>query len=109
MGSILAANFAVFWAIPVFGMGQVWKLGLYRILRPIFNLFDQSTLLRSFAKKYIYSKELYTDFFALSVLLAIQNFAALGVALYWQVRVCRRNDVAGLPPCRSSTNTSLGG
>uniref|UniRef100_A0A7S0E067 Fatty acid desaturase domain-containing protein n=1 Tax=Hanusia phi TaxID=3032 RepID=A0A7S0E067_9CRYP len=67
-------------------MGQVWKLGLYKILRPIFNFFDQNTLLRSFAKTFVYSKELYTDFFVLSIFLALQNFTALGVALYWQIK-----------------------
>ena len=66
-------------------MGQAWKLGLWRVFRPLFDVVDQSSVVHSFAAKYVYSKELYADFFVLSVLLGLSSFAALGTVVYWQV------------------------
>ena len=44
----------VFWALPIGLMGQAWKLGLWRVFKPMFDLVDNSKLVHSFATKYIY-------------------------------------------------------
>jgi hypothetical protein len=75
----------VFWVLPIGLMGQAWKLGLWRVFRPLFDLVDQSTPVHSFAAKYIYSKELYADFFVLASGLGLMSLAALGTVVYWQV------------------------
>ena len=74
-------------------MGQAWKLGLWRVFRPLFDLADQSSVVHSFAAKYVYSKELYADFFVLSVLLGLSSFAALGTVIEQSVG---KLDVQGL-------------
>jgi len=66
-------------------MGQAWKLGLWRVFRPLFDLVDQNKLVHSLAARYIYSKELYADFFVLASGLGLSSLAALGTVVYWQV------------------------
>jgi len=75
----------VFWAVPIGLMGQAWKLGLWRLFRPLFDCVDQSARLHAFAVKYIYSKELYADFFVLSFMLGCSSLAALATVVYYQV------------------------
>ena len=58
-------------------MGQAWKLGLWRVFRPLFDLVDQNKLVHSLAARYIYSKELYADFFVLASGLGLSSLAAL--------------------------------
>jgi hypothetical protein len=42
---------------------------------------------RSFAARYIYSKEVYTDFFAISLLLSLQAIVSISFLFYWQVQI----------------------
>jgi len=75
----------IFWALPIGLMGQAWKLGLWRVFRPVFDLIDRNGAVHSFATKYIYSKELYADFFVLACGLGLSSFAALATVVYYQV------------------------
>jgi len=86
VGLLMFINFMIFWAAPVVIQGQVWKYGLNKPMRRLFAIFDQNKTLRSFAARYIYSKEVYTDFFAVSVLLATQAIASVCLLFYWQIR-----------------------
>ena len=65
--------------------GQVWKCGMNKYFRKIFALVDENKMLRKFAARYIYSKEVYTDFFAVSFLLALQAIVSISILFYWQV------------------------
>jgi len=85
IGVAMTANFLAFWAVPVAGMGQLWKLALQYPLEPLYRLMDENRTLRSFAGTYIYSKPKYADFFAISLLVTLSAFASLGYAYYYQM------------------------
>lgn len=59
-------------------------------MRKLYAIVDQNKTLRSFAGRYIYSKEVYTDFFAVSFLLALQALVSVAFLFYWQVRKLRK-------------------
>ncbi len=84
-GIVLTLNFAVFWALPIALQGQAFKLGLDRVLVPIYNLLDRSEGLRSFATRWIYKRPVHVDYFARAILLLLSTAIALGVAFYWQI------------------------
>eukprot|EP00292_Cryptomonas_paramecium_P003244 CAMPEP_0113724580 /NCGR_PEP_ID=MMETSP0038_2-20120614/39176_1 /TAXON_ID=2898 /ORGANISM="Cryptomonas paramecium" /LENGTH=624 /DNA_ID=CAMNT_0000654533 /DNA_START=78 /DNA_END=1953 /DNA_ORIENTATION=- /assembly_acc=CAM_ASM_000170 len=85
VGAFLFVNFMVLWAGPVFIQGQVWKMGANKYLRMVFSLLDDNKYLRKFAEKYVYSKEVYTDFFAISVTLAMSAISSVCFLFYWQI------------------------
>ena len=41
-GALLAMNFALFWAAPIALQGQAYKLGLQRLVGPIYDRMDRS-------------------------------------------------------------------
>jgi len=84
-GLLVSLNFVVFWAVPIFVQGQIWHLGLKHVLRPVFNLLDQSTALRGFATRYLYTKPQYADFFASALLVSVSSAAAFAVVLRAQL------------------------
>lgn len=84
-GVAMTLNFALFWAVPVAGAGILWKNLFKPILMPLYDLLDKSTLMRSFATSYIYSKPEHADFFAVSLLLLTNSAISLGVVFYWQL------------------------
>mmetsp|Transcript_14432 Transcript_14432/g.35301 ORF Transcript_14432/g.35301 Transcript_14432/m.35301 type:complete len:488 (-) Transcript_14432:397-1860(-) len=84
-GALFTANFMIFWMLPIGVQGQVWKLGLKHFMPTIFNVIDSNKLLRAFALKYIYSKEVYTDFFFQGLLAFVSTFCSVGLAFYWQL------------------------
>ena len=49
-GILLTANFAVFWLLPIAIQGQAFKLGLHKILSPIYARVDRIPALRRFAE-----------------------------------------------------------
>lgn len=85
MGLAVFLNFVVFWALPIGLQGQGWRLKLTTFFHPVYKFLDENKLLRAFAKNYVYSKEVFTDFFALSLGLAINTFGTFAVVLYQQV------------------------
>ena len=84
-GSLMTANWLLFWAVPILGMGLVWKVCLRNVLLPVYNMIDQNETLRAFAKKYIYSRPLHSDYFAMSLLAIINSMIALPIVFYWQL------------------------
>eukprot|EP00005_Dracoamoeba_jomungandri_P009593 CAMPEP_0174268062 /NCGR_PEP_ID=MMETSP0439-20130205/36035_1 /TAXON_ID=0 /ORGANISM="Stereomyxa ramosa, Strain Chinc5" /LENGTH=435 /DNA_ID=CAMNT_0015355997 /DNA_START=108 /DNA_END=1412 /DNA_ORIENTATION=- len=86
VGVLCTVNFLLFWAVHIVMQGVAWKqLGMRHICRPIYNLIDLSPTCRAFAAKYIYRKQIYTDFFAISMFFIFSFVVSLGVVTYWQV------------------------
>ena len=85
LGVVMSINFVIVWAIPVAGMGMLWKSLFRSILLPIYQRMDESVMMRSFAAKYIYSKPDHADFFAISVLLILNSVISFGFVLIWQL------------------------
>ena len=84
-GLTMSVNFMLVWAIPIMGMGGVWKSVVKRFLLPLITALDQSPLLRNFAKKYIYTKPEHADFFLTSFLVIVNSIVSLSTVLYWQL------------------------
>ena len=85
LGAFLAANFLVFWAIPIFAQGYIYHKFLHRFLRQIYNRVDGSSRLRCFAGQHIYSKAVHVDYFAQAVLFMGGFIVSLGTVIAWQV------------------------
>ena len=73
------------WAVPIAGMGGLWKLGLKVLLLPIYEVLDKSSLLRGFASTHIYTRSKHSDFAATSVLLLLNAGVGIGAVFYWQI------------------------
>lgn len=84
-GSVMTLNFALFWAIPIIGMGQLWKLGMNKLLVPMFTLLDENKTLRSFSEEYVYTKPRHSDFFVTSLLLVANAVISFVLVLWWQI------------------------
>jgi hypothetical protein len=84
-GLTMSVNFMLVWAVPIMGMGGVWKSVVKRFSLPIITAMDQSPLLRNFAKKYIYTKPEHADFFLTSFLVIANSIISLSTVLYWQL------------------------
>ena len=85
-GMVMTINFILFWAVPIAGMGGIWKFGLKHVLLPIYDLVDSSSLLRGFAEAHIYTRSQHADFAATSLLLLLNSGISLGTVFYWQVQ-----------------------
>lgn len=84
-GLIMSLNFLVFWAIPIAGMGAIYKNLLKPVLHPLYIMLDESPFLRSFAAKYIYTKPEHADFFAMSLLVVVNCAISIPTLFYWQL------------------------
>jgi hypothetical protein len=73
------------WALPIVVMGGLWKAGLKPIFSPIITYFDKNSILRNFAKNYIYSRPEHSDFFLTSLLIIINSTISIGTVFYWQL------------------------
>ncbi|KAL1504318.1 hypothetical protein AB1Y20_010724 [Prymnesium parvum] len=78
-GGMLAVNFLLVWALPIAGMGQLFHLGLKKLLIPPYLALDRSATFRRLCEKYIYSSPKFADFgaTALLTLLSVSGFFAL--------------------------------
>ena len=85
VGILLSLNFVLFWAIPIAGMGLMWKHALKKYLLPIYDYIDQHKGLRAFATRNIYSKPQHADFFAITLLIVFNSIFSIGVLFYWQL------------------------
>ena len=81
-GMVMTINFILFWAVPIAGMGGIWKLGLKHVLLPIYDLVDSSSLLRGFAEAHIYTRSQHADFAATSLLLLLNSGISLGTVAH---------------------------
>ena len=84
-GVVLTINFAIFWLIPIVVQGQAFKLGLHRVLSPLYERIDQAPALRRFAARWIYEKPVHVDYFATAILLLASSAIALGTVFTWQI------------------------
>ena len=84
-GILLTINFAIFWLIPIAVQGQLFKLGLDKLLVPIYDRVDQSPRLRRFAERFVYAKAVHVDYFARAIFLLVSTAVALGTVVYWQI------------------------
>jgi len=84
-GALLTLDFAVFWALPIAAQGQAYKVGLNRVLDPIYERIDGSPALRRFAERWVYQKPVHADYFARALLLLLSTVLAVGVVTWWQV------------------------
>ena len=85
LGMVLALNFAVFWAAPVLIQGQLFHLGLHRILRPVHLLVDRSAALRKFAARHVYRSSVHVDYFATAIFLAAGVVISLAAVFATQI------------------------
>ena len=86
-GLVMSINFLFFWAVPIAGMGQLWKIGLKSLLSPLYEWLDCSSYVRRFAREYVYTKTEHSDFLAMSILLVVNASISFGVILRQQL-VC---------------------
>ena len=86
IGIAMSINFAVFWAVPIMGMGSLYKhTGLKEILQPIYFAMEQNSTIRNFAANYIYTKPEHADYFAMTLLLLFNCSISIPFMFYWQL------------------------
>lgn len=85
-GAALTINFLLFWAIPVAGMGSLYKhTGLKKIIQPIYFYLEKHPSIRSFACTYVYENPKHADFFVMLVMLCFSAVVSAGVMFYVQL------------------------
>ena len=85
LGLLLAVNFAVLWLVPIIVQGQLYRRFLDRLLKPIHDVVDQSTIIRAFAFKTIYRMPYAVDYFATAVFFLAGFAVSLTTVFAWQV------------------------
>jgi hypothetical protein len=80
----MSLNFAVFWALPVMGMGSVYKL-VSPVLKPLYDSLDQSPAIRKFAADYVYSDPRHADYFVLSAVVLVNCLVTISTMFYVQL------------------------
>jgi hypothetical protein len=86
VGVILSINFVLFWALPIGGMGLLWKHFAKPFVMPFYDAVDQNKTLRSFAANYIYTRAEHADYFATSLLTVISAVASVVFMFYYQLK-----------------------
>ena len=86
IGSLLMLNFAVCWAAPIVVQGQLFRLGMRRIMRPVFLLLHRSAPLRHFGARYVYRREVHVDYFATAIFSTAGLAISLGALFAWQIQ-----------------------
>ena len=81
----MSLNFVVFWAVPIMGMGQLYKSVLKKFLQPAYLFLEGNEFLRKFAQNYVYRDPRHADFFTLSSLLVINCSITIPFLFYWQL------------------------
>jgi len=85
-GLLLTVNFLIFWALPVAGMGAVYKYTwLKPVLQSIYFYLESHPAIRDFAKTYIYTKPEHADFFVMLVLLCLSTSISVSAMFYVQL------------------------
>ena len=84
-GMLMSINFAIIWALPVMGMGALWKNAFKPFFLPIYKCLDESKIVRSFATQHVYTKPEHADFFVISLLIILNTIFSLGFVFYYQL------------------------
>lgn len=85
-GVLMSINFVIFWALPVVGMGQIYRNLLAPVLKPMYDALERNSLLRWFAANFIYNNPQHADFFALSLILVLNCSVTIPFVFYWQLK-----------------------
>lgn len=85
-GVCLTINWILIWAVPIMGMGMIWKNFLRYFLQPVYDSLEQNKTLRRFASTYIYSRAEHADYFVMSVLTLLNSVVFLSIVFYWQIK-----------------------
>lgn len=85
VGVFLSLNFVVFWSIPIFIQGMLWKYVVKYPALPIYNFLDKNRALRWFAETFIYTNPRHADFFAITICLVINYVGALFLLFRQQI------------------------
>jgi hypothetical protein len=81
----MTINWLMFWAIPIMGMGLLWKRFFQYILMPIYVSLESNKQIRSFAATYVYTRADHADFFIMSVVAILNSIVSIGFVFYWQL------------------------
>jgi len=84
VGVILTFDFLLFWALPIFLQGVLWKAFVKRFARPIYDRVDTSTSIRAFTTRFLYNHGKFADFFATQVFAASSMVVCIGALLFYQ-------------------------
>mmetsp|Transcript_28872 Transcript_28872/g.21496 ORF Transcript_28872/g.21496 Transcript_28872/m.21496 type:complete len:438 (-) Transcript_28872:56-1369(-) len=84
-GVLMTANFVIFWAVPVVGMGQLYRNLFAPVLKPLYDSIESNKTLRNFAASYVYNNPQHADFFALSLILVLNCSITIPFMFYWQL------------------------
>jgi hypothetical protein len=85
VGLVIAGNFFTFWAIPIGLQGIIWKNVLVYPFRPFYTWLDECTMMRNFAKRWVYTNARCSDFMAQTIFLLVSITASLSAVFLWQV------------------------
>jgi hypothetical protein len=77
LGLALTVNFLLFWAVPIYVMGESFNRFLHHLLRPIYDRVDRNEKIRAFAREHVYRKEVHTDYFATALFFTAGTLIAL--------------------------------
>lgn len=81
----MSINFIVFWALPIMGMGILYKNCCKPVLKPIYEWMESNKALRSFAAAYIYTKPEHADFLPMSILTLVNCAISISTVFYFQL------------------------
>jgi hypothetical protein len=85
VGIAMTINFVLFWAIPIFGMGYIWRNGLKKYILPLYDLMNDNKAVRAFAANYIYTRPEHADFFVNSLFSLLNSIFFSSLVFYWQL------------------------
>lgn len=85
LGILLTLNFVLFWMLPIFVQGLLFRFGLNRVFRPAYAVVDGSLALRRFAAKFIYRRQIHVDYFASALCLVLIMGSAIIGLFSWQI------------------------
>lgn len=84
-GVLMTINFVLFWAVPIFAMGNLYKFALKPVLQPLYLAIEENPTIRKFAADYVYGNPRYADYFALSALLLVNCSISIPTMFYTQL------------------------
>lgn len=81
-GVLLTVNFVMFWAVPIFGQGQIWKLFLSKLGTPIYNYLERHPKIREIGQRF-YRKPQHAGFWMLAATVFFDHAFPLQICFYF--------------------------